>query len=204
MSLLGILFSLFILIQQGCCPPCNKGNQGVFPILDETETWFGFVDTRTRLFTSTAGGQRNFTYDTPVRTNGDLQDNCEETACSLCCDEFTVETLTYRMTDGNAGLAFQIQVEKDFSQEGGPDDKPDILLFSLNNSVRCSAGNIPEGAILTNITLNGKTFNGVIACEINIENANSNQENIYAYYFQPGVGIVGFVQSDGTEWALSN
>lgn len=203
---LAVLLVGTLIFIGSCCQPCEGENLGDFPLQNATFDWLTFADGEPRLFLSNTLESMTLTYEPLVRNVLPRNENCrEQDNCGLCCDEFQAEIATTRLVSSSGDLVFEFVMEKDYISNDistTQGELSDRLLITLNGQIRCDILNIPDASPTGRVELRNQTFSGVTVCETPEAVAGPLTRNIFAYYFSPTMGIVGFVETDGTEWSL--
>ncbi len=194
-----------LLFWAGCCTPCDQSSLGDFQLQEESLDWLAFADGAPRLYRSNDGQQKLITYNFLQQEVVDRQENCRETNCGLCCDNFTAQAAITTLVSEDNLLTFTLRIEKNFltndvSEVSGEVD--DVLFISLNGQINCERSNLPENRPNRTIELHNTTFTEVLVCEIAPDAAGSGSREIFRYYFRPGQGILGFEEVNGRVWSL--
>lgn len=200
-----ITWGCALLCWAGCCSPCDQSSLGDFQLQRESKDWLTFADGAPRRYRSNDGLEKLITYNFLEQTVVERQENCSETNCGLCCDNFTAESATTTLVSDDNLLTFTIRIEKNFitndvSEVSGQVD--DRLFISLNGQINCELMNLPENRPDRTIELNDTTYTNVLVCGIQPDAARPETREIFRYYFQPGQGILGFEETNGRVWSL--
>jgi hypothetical protein len=194
------------LVASACCAPCERENLGDYPLQARTLTWLSFADGEQLRFRSSDGQVRLFSYTPLQEADEQLLDNCDDTDnCGLCCNTFQAGTAYTRLMSEDGRLIWDIIANKDFvnaSINDGLGRYEDFLTINFNDALSCEVFGIPDTTFGRSVTLNGRTFSGVMACEVAPGASSPDRSGVVGYYFQPEVGIVGFVDEDGVSWRV--
>lgn len=207
-TLLIWLAAASLLAWGGCCPPCDQTPLGDFALLDDSRTWLAFADGEPQLYELTDGSTRTVLLsDEPLITQTvERLENCEDQGnCGLCCDRFTVEQGVVQQPAATTALRFEYLLEKDFITNDILDVSgtvSDMLVITLNGQIRLEILDVPNASGRTNVRLGGREYTGLFVGEIDPAQADVLTDGIFRFYFQPGLGIVGWEETNGQVWSL--
>jgi hypothetical protein len=191
----------------GCCGPCDQTSLGDFALQPGSRAWFDFANGSSQVFEGSDGRRLVLIYRALTRSTTARQENCEDRgSCGLCCDKFTTEVVETGLVSPTNNLRFEFVMEKDFItndvREVNGGAVSDWFVMSLNGRLSCEVFGLPDTAITGSVELNSRLFTGVITCEIDPQAADVETAQVFRYYFQKGIGIVGFEETNGQVWSL--
>lgn len=183
----------------GCCTDCEKPFLGEFPLDNEEAKWMEFTEDFSRQFRSNKGEELTFYYSTPQSGFEDLIENCEETTCGFCCNEFRNGFLYSQLLSSNQAYKFDITLRKDFinySAFDAPDSINAALSITFNERLTCSILDIPNVTLTENLKIGNRDFVKVFTCEFPQAGGVDFPGEPLRYYFTKADGIVGFELAD--------
>lgn len=197
---------LALLLWSGCCETCEKPNLGAFPLQSGTLGWLDFAQGQNVTFRNVDGESLVMTYSLVQRGEQELLTNCEDRGnCGLCCSPYQTEVAQVQLLSQDSRYVFTLTANKDFITRDinqGLATYPDYLELEFNGLIRCELFEVPAEQPIQSVSLAGRTFAEVFACETDPNSAALDRTRVEAFFFKPEVGIVGFREDDGTSWAL--
>ncbi len=202
------IFSVLALAlwASSCCPTCDKGDLGDFPLQVESVNWLSYADGSSRIYRGSDGQIVTGIYTFLEQGQEALLENCEEVGdCGLCCNNFRGNTAFTRLSSGTGNLNWDITLRKDFINQSVNDSLDvysDQLTLTLNGVITCNVFDVPNTRFNRTVVLNGKTFSEVLACEASNGQLPSQAQGVEAFFFSSDQGVVGWRRSDGVTYAL--
>lgn len=192
-----------LFLTSGCCRIEQGVFLGEFSLLTGSENWFPFSAGNTVRFESSDGQEEVFQYGAIERFQEESATGCISSECATECDEYRSEVIISQLKSLVSGYQIDMQISKDFDLYSPYEPAAEIkdkITLRLNGSYTCIQRELPEANPNQTITLNGRTFNQVVVCELTVAEAETGEPS--AIYYSKTQGVVGFRIGKSQVWRL--